>query len=185
MTIKELWALTVADTVVNKGNAKAETFYEKLKSIIYLLWFSPSFVCVFYFRINQYLAHKHNRFAYFFARTLEARRIYKFGNDISMWAQVGPGLRLVHLSGIVIGRRVIAGKNLTLLNDVTLGERKVGDDKMPKIGHDVYIGTGAKILGGITIGDNVVLGALTFCNKSLPSNSVAYRKNSPLIVDIQ
>jgi len=72
------------------------------------------------------------------------------------------------------------GKNFTILNGVTLGEKNASENVMPNIGDDVYIGTGAKLVGDITIGDNVTIGALTFCNKSVPRDSVAY--GNPMMV---
>jgi len=180
MKIRELWHCLMADMVVNKVDTRSRSFLGKTKGLLYLLWFSPNFSCVFWFRINQYLARKQNKFMQYCARRLSVKRVYKFSNDLSMWADIGYGLKLVHISNIVIGRRTVAGKNLTLLNGVTLGEKNISDHGMPRIGDNVYIGTGAKLLGGITIGNNVVIGALTFCDKSIPANSVAY--GNPMIV---
>ena len=179
-TLSELFDCLVSDMATNKVDTRGKSFFGKMKGLVYLRRYSPGFACVFWFRTNQYLARKNNRFARYFSRRLSVRRIYRFGNDISCWSEIGPGFRIVHISDIVIGRKARAGKNLTILNSVTLGEKNVSENAMPNIGDNVYIGTGAKLLGDITVGDNVTIGALTFCNKSIPSNSVVY--GNPMIV---
>jgi len=179
-SIKDLYNCLVIDMVANKGNASAKSFYAKIKAIIYLLWFSPNYSCVFWLRVNQYLTKKKNGLAGYLSRRMNAKRIYKFGNDISCFAEIGPGLKIVHLSDIVIGRRSKVGKNLTILNGVSLGEKKISDHNMPTVGDNVYIGVGAKLLGNITIGDGAIIGALTFCDKSVPVNGIAY--GNPMIL---
>lgn len=161
--MKDLFNMILLDAYANKLDKK-NSFWEKLKGIIWLYRNSASFACVFWFRVNHFWRNKR----------LSVRRIYKFGNDISEHAQIGSGLRLTHIHGIVIGRRVVMGKNCTLANGVTLGEKSILEQGMPKIGDNVYIGTGAKLLGKIEIGDNVIIGALTFSDKSIPPNSTAY-----------
>jgi serine O-acetyltransferase len=54
-----------------------------------------------------------------------------------------------------------------------VGLRRVDDPVAPKIGHNVDIGTGAKVLGDITIGDNVVIGANAVVLTDVPPNSIA------------
>ena len=51
----------------------------------------------------------------------------------------------------------------------------IGDEKgqSPVIGNDVFIGTGAKIIGGVTIGDNVKIGANAVVVKDIPSGCTA------------
>lgn len=172
--IRETWACLIEDIAANKGNVSGRHFFGKLKALLYLLWFSPNFSCVFWFRFNQYLGRKNNIFSRYLCRRLSAKRIYKFGNDISCWAEIGSGFRIVHLSDIVIGRQSRVGKNFTVLNGVSLGEKNVSEKGMPSVGDNVYIGTGAKLLGNISIGDRVTIGAMTFCDKSVPADSVAY-----------
>jgi len=74
----------------------------------------------------------------------------------------------------VIGGYAVIGEDATILNGVTIGSKKIGNAEMPKIGSDVYIGTGAKIIGDITIGDRVTIGANAVCLISLPDDVVAY-----------
>jgi len=166
--MKELFAILLLDAYANKLDIKY-SLWAKLKGLAWLYWYFPNFACVFWYRVNRYWPN----------RRLNAKRIYWFGNDISQWADIGAGLRLIHMSDIVIGRRVKIGKNCSIANGVTLGEKNIGG-RMPRVGDNVYLGTGAKILGDIEIGDNSIIGALTFCDKSVPKYSVAY--GNPMVI---
>jgi len=88
--------------------------------------------------------------------------IRNFGLDACLGCEIGPGLRIEHPVGIVIGTGVTIGKNATILQGVTIGERYVderSDGLYPSIGDNVVIGVQSVILGGIKIGHNVTLGA--------------------------
>ena len=80
------------------------------------------------------------------------------GADIHPGAEIGGGLRLTHTSGLVIGRGVRIGANVTMFHGVTLGGSAKGwfdptyEDGFPTIGDDTEIMAGAMILGPITVG---------------------------------
>jgi serine O-acetyltransferase len=80
--------------------------------------------------------------------------------DIHPAARIGKGVMLDHATGIVIGETAVIGDNCSLLHGVTLGgtgnER---GDRHPKIGSGVMMGSGAKILGNIKVGDCVRVAA--------------------------
>lgn len=92
--------------------------------------------------------------------------------------------------GVVIGETAEVGDNVTLYHGVTLGG--TGKDKgkrHPTVGNNVIIGSGAKVLGPISIGDNVKIGANAVVLNDVPDNSTAvgipakvvkYEKNLPL-----
>ena len=83
------------------------------------------------------------------------------GADISMGAQIGPGLYFHHTVGVVIGGEVVAKGNLVLYGGVVLGLRQKTNRGFgfPLIGHNVEIFTKATALGPIVIGDDVKIGA--------------------------
>lgn len=81
----------------------------------------------------------------------------------------GRGLKLFHPYGIIINQGASIGANATIRHQVTIGEKK---GKSPKIGNNVDISMGAKIIGDITIGDNCIIGANAVVTKSFPDNSV-------------
>jgi serine O-acetyltransferase len=95
-----------------------------------------------------------------FALFLQSQSSRIFGVDIHPAARLGKGIMLDHATGIVIGETAVIGDNCSLLHGVTLGgtgnER---GDRHPKIGSGVMMGSGAKILGNITIGDCVRIAA--------------------------
>lgn len=99
-------------------------------------------------------------------------RQYRFANDISPYADIGPGLLLPHPVDVTIGASVKIGKNATIYNGVTL----VGtlDEGLPQLGDNVIVYTGAKVIKPIRIGDNSVIGALALCNHDVPPQSVMY-----------
>jgi serine O-acetyltransferase len=68
---------------------------------------------------------------------------------------------------------VTIGKNATIYNGVTIG-LKHDDDKLgPVLGDNVYVGTGAKVLGNIKIGNNVSIGANAVVIGDVPDNCIA------------
>src|ERR1700689_2185451 len=97
-----------------------------------------------------------------------------FGIEISPRCIIGPGIFFPHTSGTVIGASKI-GRNVTIFQGVTLGakEMDMGFDPAlrPEIGDFVVLGAGAKILGGISLGDNVRVGANSVLLRSVPANS--------------
>jgi serine O-acetyltransferase len=80
----------------------------------------------------------------------------------------GPGFVLLHPDGVVINGAVRGGKNVILEHQVTLGEAK---GQNPKLGSDIYIGAGAKVLGGITIGDGARIGANAVVVRDVPPHA--------------
>jgi serine O-acetyltransferase len=84
----------------------------------------------------------------------------KTGCDLGIGARIGPGLRLDHRSDIAVGAQVVAGSDLNIYNGVSIGKRRPPHDQaVPLIGDRVTICTGAKVLGGITMGDDAIVGA--------------------------
>jgi serine O-acetyltransferase len=96
------------------------------------------------------------------------------GADIHPGAEIGGGLRLTHTSGVVIGKGVKIGRNVTLLHGVTLGGSAKGwfdgvfADGFPVIGDDTEIMAGAKVLGPITVGRGCFIGANAVLARDLP-----------------
>ena len=97
-----------------------------------------------------------------------------FGIEISPKCAIGPGIFFPHTSGTVIGASQI-GRNVTIFQGVTLGakEMDMGFDRAlrPEIGDYVVVGAGAKVLGGISLGDNVRVGANSVLLRSVPANT--------------
>ena len=96
-----------------------------------------------------------------------------FGLQITPRCVIGPGLFLPHTVGTVIGAWRI-GRNATIFQGVTLGAKTVDmafDLRLlPELGDQVTVGAGAKVLGGIAVGNDVVIGANAVVVDSVESN---------------
>jgi len=127
----------------------------------------PRVRAVVYYRWSQALAR---RGLMPLAAALQSRAIRGSGAELAPHADLGPGLCLVHSVGIVVGPEVVAGRNLHLYHGVTLGDGSAPGQ--PQLGDDVTIGAGACVLGGVTIGSRVVVGAHSVVTRDMPDDSV-------------
>jgi serine O-acetyltransferase len=83
-------------------------------------------------------------------------------------ADMAPGFVILHSVGVVINSNVRAGRNLVIHHGVTLGEVR---HKSPILGDNVYIGAGAKVIGGLRIGSHVRIGANAVVTKDVPDGA--------------
>jgi serine O-acetyltransferase len=92
--------------------------------------------------------------------------------EIHPGATIGRRFFIDHGSGVVIGETTIIGDDVLLYQGVTLGGTGGERGKRhPTLGNRVVVGTGAKVLGNITIGDNVKIGAGSVVVRHVPDNS--------------
>ncbi len=95
------------------------------------------------------------------------------GIDIHPGAIIGKNFFIDHGTGVVIGETTEVGDNVTLYQGVTLGGTSLEAIKRhPTLGNNIIVGAGAKVLGPITIGDNVKIGANSVVTQDIPANSV-------------
>ena len=95
------------------------------------------------------------------------------GIDLPCETQVGRRFLIEHFGDIIISGDTVIGDDVIVRNGVTLGLKRTGVAGAPRIGNRVDIGTGAKVLGPVTIGDDVVIGANAVVITDLPANSLA------------
>lgn len=101
------------------------------------------------------------------------------GIDIHPGAKIRGNIFIDHGMGVVIGSSAEIGNNVLIYSGVVLGSREgsydlgFGSKRHPTIGDNVLIGTGAKILGNIFIGDNSKIGANAVVLQDVPSNHTA------------
>jgi serine O-acetyltransferase len=94
------------------------------------------------------------------------------GIEIHPGAELGRRLFIDHGLGTVIGETAIVGDDVTLYQGVTLGGTgKEKGKRHPTLGNSIVVGSGAKLLGNITIGDNCRIGAGSVVLRSVPANS--------------
>ncbi|WP_296949166.1 serine O-acetyltransferase [uncultured Massilia sp.] len=136
--------------------------------------FNHSAHLVFFYRLGQSAAtlpivgHPMRFFIEYFIRIV-------FSSDLSCRSKIGPGLVVVHGHDIVIGADVKIGKNCKIFNGVTLGNKDITKSSVgnqPTLGDNSVLSTGAKILGPVTLGENIVVGANSVVLQDFPDNSV-------------
>lgn len=98
--------------------------------------------------------------------------------DIEVAAEIGEGVIFPHPLCIVIGGKVKIGRNCKIMQGVSLGgslgKAKENGQSQPILGDNVFLGAGCKIVGPVTIGDNVIIGANSVVTKDIPSGSKAF-----------
>jgi cysteinyl-tRNA synthetase len=95
------------------------------------------------------------------------------GIEIHPAAKIGPGFFIDHGMGVVIGETAEVGENCLLYQGVTLGGTgKEKGKRHPTLKNNVVVGSGAKILGAITVGNNVIIGANSVILKPVPDNAI-------------
>lgn len=85
-------------------------------------------------------------------------------------------LIMPHPYGVVIHSAVVLGEGVVILHQVTLGARNI-DDRAPVIEDDVFIGAGAKVLGGIRVGRGSIIGANAVVTHDIPPGSTVIGVN--------
>lgn len=94
------------------------------------------------------------------------------GIEIHPGATIGRRLVIDHGMGVVIGETAVVGDDCIIFHGVTLGGLKFDPVKRhPTVGNKVLIGTGAKVLGPITVGDGALIGANAVVTKDVPAGT--------------
>ncbi|XBS68408.1 serine acetyltransferase [Acerihabitans sp. KWT182] len=140
----------------------------------------------FWWRIANYLyktgGHKVKKYAIRINRNLRN----KYGLDIKLGADIGEGFKISHFVGIVIADCAVIGTNFHITQNVTIGVKETDRPSKIVIGNDVTIGPNSCIIGNdIVIGDNVTIGAMSFINENIPSDSVVYTPRLASIVKMK
>lgn len=92
------------------------------------------------------------------------------GISIPLSVQIGPGLRIYHFGNIFINSDVVIGRNCTLRQGVTIGNRRT-EGGVPTIGDNVEFGVGAVVIGPIHIASGAKIGPLTLVTFDVPENA--------------
>jgi len=95
------------------------------------------------------------------------------GIDLPCEVTIGKRLLIEHFGDIIISGDTVLGDDVVIRNGVTIGLKRTGERGAPVIGNRVDIGAGAKILGAIHIGDDVVIGANAVVISDVPAHSLA------------
>lgn len=155
--------------IISDLKYKVECFYGKCtwRKFVKVLFTDGTSCMVFY------------RMARFFKRIglgaagwifLELNKVLN-GCVIGRGVEFGKGFVIMHGVGVVINSGVRGGENIVIESGVVIGTARNGlPVKVPVLGNNIFIGSGAKILGGIRVGNNVKIGANAVVIKDVPDN---------------
>lgn len=108
------------------------------------------------------------------AKLLLLRARYKYGFAIPEYMEIGPGLFLNRFGGFYFHGDTVLGSNVNITHGVVLGYMNRGSRRgAPVIGDRVFLGSGAKVIGGIQIGAEAAIGANAVVTKDVPPRGVA------------
>lgn len=132
------------------------------------LFLYPGVRAIIYYKMAKFFYDKR---LYYVAKYITEKCKRKTGIEIHPGAKIGKNLFIDHGFGVVIGQTAVIGDNVLIYHGVTLGAtgKEKNGKRHPSIGNNVLIGSGAKILGNITIGDNVKIGANAVVLKDVSS----------------
>ncbi len=96
----------------------------------------------------------------------------KYGIEIKTSTKIGKGFIMTHAYNITISPYAQIGENCNIMKGATIGLSNGRHPGAPIIGDRVYIGLNATLLGGISVGDDVLIAPNTLVNKDIPAHSV-------------
>jgi len=142
-----------------------------LHSTFELFFNYPGLWAMFFYRISNFLYKKGLRFL---PRFISAIGQFLTTVDIHPAATIGCRVFIDHAVGVVIGETAIIGNDVLIYQQVTLGGVSTSHGKRhPTIGNNVIVGTGAKVLGNINIGEGAKIGANSVVVKDVPAYATA------------
>lgn len=131
----------------------------------------PCVHALLFYRVSHFF-YKSKMF--FIARLISQQGRFFTGIEIHPGAKIGRGLFIDHGMGVVIGETAEVGDNVVMYHGVTLGGTgKHKGKRHPTVGNNVLIGSGAKVLGPVKIGDNSKVGANAVVLKDIPEDCTA------------
>jgi len=86
--------------------------------------------------------------------------------------KIGPGLRILHFGNIVVNPATVIGKNFNIAQGVLIGGSEGGVKGFPIIGDNCCVFANSIIIGGVHIGNNVLIAPGAFVNFDVPDNSI-------------
>ncbi len=132
---------------------------------------------IIYFRTAQ---STKNKIVKYYCEYKLFRLCRKYGIEIKTNTKIGKGFSMTHPYNITISPYAIIGDNCRMMKGSTIGLGGGKRPGAPKIGNRVYIGINSTVLGGITIGDDVLIAPNTFVNIDIPSHSLVM--GSPCVI---
>jgi serine O-acetyltransferase len=144
---------------------RCKSFMMKLRYVL----FTPSFTFIYFFRKAQT------------SRFFLCKLLWKVLHRLAMWhtgiqipveTQIAPGFRIVHFGTIVVNPGSKIGKNFNISQGALIGNSEGKNNGVPSIGNNVCMQANSIIVGGVTIGNNVLIAPGAFVNFDVPDNYI-------------
>ena len=157
---------------------------EEIKKVFFKDQFNNNCKKLFILR-EKIEKHKKNIFIKTFLMFRYQKLLFKNNCFIPLTTKIGNNIIFPHgVGGVYFSSKSIIGDNCVIFQQVTIGSNTLKDSKntgSPKIGDNVYIGAGAKIIGNIRIGNNVRIGANAVVVKDVPDNCTVVASGTRII----
>jgi serine O-acetyltransferase len=140
------------------------------------LWLNPAVWAIAFYRLGNWI----NVAKPAWVIRMPAKIVSSLGNKfcevfmemrISPRADIGDGLYIGHIGGVHIHPDAVIGRNCDISHNVTIGVAALGRRGVPVLGDNVYVGTGATLVGNIRIGSGVKVGANTLVISNVPAGA--------------
>jgi serine O-acetyltransferase len=149
-----------------------KTIFEKdpaAKSVVEVIFCYPGFHAIVLHRVAHWFYRKR---VPLLPRLISQLSRFITGIEIHPGAKIGQRFFIDHGMGVVIGETTEIGDDVLVYQNATLGGTgKEKGKRHPTLGNHVVVGAGAKVLGAITVGDNVKIGAGSVLVRSVPPNT--------------
>ena len=140
-------------------------------------WGAQGFWALVVYRFGRWRYHVHpmllRRFFSLIYRILFKAVQIATGIELPCEVEIGSNFVIDHFGGIVINGDTRFGNNCRIRSGVVIGVKHANQSAAPVIGNNVDFGAGAKALGAIVIGNNVLIGTNAVVTKDVPDNSIA------------
>lgn len=172
-SITGFWQTLAADLLRYTGEDVPPWSPQFFRRLVAAAYVHPGAIAVAVYRYGQWAARCRmpivrqiaNLYYYYWFNWVRTRLQIELPRD----ARIGPGLCIYHYGGILVNSQIEAGRNLTLTQGVLIGQ---ADSGIPRLGDDIAFGVGARVIGGVTVGNRVVIGAGAVVTKSFPDDTV-------------
>ena len=139
-----------------------------LKQWRYII-FTPGFRYIYFFRKASLASNILVRLFWHFCMRL---CMYRTGIQIPVGTKIGRGFRIVHFGHIVVNPDAVIGKNFNLSQGCLIGNAQGKRAGTPIIGDNVCMNANSIIIGGVHVGNNVLIAPGAFVNFNVPDNSI-------------